>query len=132
MHKDCAKASDRRRKSAVDSHNRRTGVRPVNFGTGDYVLKGIVKGGPKLKLKWTGPYRVVTCMNKYLFEISSIEILDTEEKFVVHRRRLKCFINSDFNIAEEVMHHFAYQQGELLVIESVSYTHLTLPTILLV
>ena len=40
MHKDVSEASSQSRRAAVDSHNRKTGVRPINFSEGDFVLKG--------------------------------------------------------------------------------------------
>ena len=40
MHRDIEKSTSRRRKNAIEAHNRRTNIRPVNFTTGDYVLLG--------------------------------------------------------------------------------------------
>ena len=164
MHRDIEKSSNRRRKNAVAAHKRRTNVRPVDFTVGDYVLRGETRSGPKLKLKWTGPYRVIECQSEFLFRI---EELRTGRKISSHGRRLKLFRNADYEVTEDVLNHLDYHWGELLVIEAfenirerqgqvelevkwrgfentendwlylevlraVSYTHLTLPTILLV
>lgn len=115
MHRRCAESTDLRRKQAIKSHNAKTGVRPVNFATGDYVLRGDAKRGQKLQLTWKGPYRVTKCLSEYLFEVDD---LLTGERKVVHGRRLKHFRNSDFKITEKELHHLEYQRGELLVIES--------------
>lgn len=115
MHRDCAEATARRRTQAVKSHNQRTGVRPVNFDTGDFVLRGNPTRGTKLQLTWTGPFRITECRSEYLFEI---EDLLTKERSVAHGRRLKLFRNKDFSVTEDVLEHLEYQRGELLVIES--------------
>lgn len=54
MHRDCAESSNKKRKASVDSHNRRTGVRKINFDVGDFVLKGLLQRhlGPKTSLRW--------------------------------------------------------------------------------
>lgn len=54
MHKDVTQRSTKRRRQAVDSLNRRTSVRPVNFWEGDYVLRGFLKRqrGRKPSLRW--------------------------------------------------------------------------------
>ena len=115
MHRDIVESTSRRRKNAVDAHNRRTNIRPVNFTTGDFVLRGETKSGPKLRLKWTGPHRVVECQNEFLFRI---EDLTTGIISTSHGRRLKLFRNSDFEVTEDIRHHLDYQKGELLVIET--------------
>lgn len=116
MHKSITANSDAKRKSAVDCHNRKTGVRPINFDVGDFVLRGILQRevSSKPSLKWKGPFRVTECRSEYIFQI---EDLITGGKQDVHGRRLKFFRNSSFEIDEEIRDHLAYQQDELLVIE---------------
>ena len=109
--------SNKKRKAAVDAHNRKTNIRPINFTNGDYVLRGTIQGktGRKPSLKWYGPFRVVECRSNYIFVI---EDLLTGEKEEAHGRRLRFFRNSVFNVTEELKHHLMYQKGELLLIES--------------
>lgn len=116
VHKDYATQSSRMRQKAIESHNNKTGVRPINFSTGDFVLKGVIgrMSGSKTALKWHGPFRVVNCRDNYVFEV---ENLLTQKKELVHGRRLKFFRNSDFEVSEEVKQHLEYQQNELMVIE---------------
>lgn len=115
MHRQCAALSDLRRRQSVNSHNLKTNVRPVNFTTGDFVLRGDPKRGKKLQLTWRGPFKVTECRSEFLFEI---EDLLTKQRSVAHGRRLKHFRNSEFEITEDVTHHLEYQQGELLVIDN--------------
>lgn len=116
MHKEVASLSSKKRKSAVDSHNRRTHIRPINFTTGDYVLRGtaLTRTGRKPSLHWHGPFRVEECQSNYIFTIKDLLTGRTEE---AHGRRLRFFRNSSFNVSEEIKNHLAYQKGELLVIE---------------
>ena len=113
MHRDIEKSTSRRRKNAVEAHNRRTNIRPVNFITGDYVLRGETQSGSRLRFKWTGPYRVTECLSEFLFRI---EDLGTGRITTSHGRRIKLFRNSDYMVTEEVLHNLDYQKGELLVI----------------
>ncbi len=115
MHKDVADKSSRKRKSAVESLNRKTNVRSINFTEGDFVLRGIKSNEQTKKpaLKWLGPYRVVECRSDYVFVIESLLDGTKEES---HGRRLKFFRNSDFNVTEELLNHLSYQKGELLVV----------------
>ena len=120
MHRDVEKSSNRRRKNSVAAHNRRTNVRPVDFTTGDFVLRGETRSGPKLRLKWTGPYKVIECQSDLLFRI---EELGTGRKFTSLGRRLKLFRNADYEITEDTLNHLEYQKGELLVIEMFEDIH---------
>ena len=87
----------------------------MKFTIGDFVLRGETRSGPKLRLKWTRPYRVTECKSEFLFQI---EKLGTGIKSTSHGRRQKLFRNSDYEITEDVLNHLDYQKGELLVIES--------------
>ena len=116
MHKDVAERSNRKRQAAVSSHNRKTGVRPINFDSGDFVLRGLLQRerGRKPSLRWNGPFRVVECRSNYIF---LIEDLLTGKREEVHGRRLKFFQNKSFQVTEELKEHLQYQRNELLVIE---------------
>eukprot|EP00173_Palmaria_palmata_P004670 Plantae.Rhodophyta-Palmaria_palmata.ctg6820.p1 GENE.Plantae.Rhodophyta-Palmaria_palmata.ctg6820~~Plantae.Rhodophyta-Palmaria_palmata.ctg6820.p1 ORF type:complete len:184 (+),score=28.29 Plantae.Rhodophyta-Palmaria_palmata.ctg6820:45-596(+) len=117
-HKDVAERKSELRRRAVAAHNQKTGVRPVNFDAGDYVLKGIMERErvKKTALRWKGPYVVVRCLSEYIFVVKNL-LSGAEEK--VHGRRLKFFRNSSFEVTEEVQENLDYQQGELLVVESI-------------
>ena len=117
MHREVSVQADKRRKAAVNSHNRKTGVRAVNFTEGDYVLRGVMQyeRTRKPSLKWVGPYRVVECRSDYIY---LLEDLINGKKWEVHGRRLKFFRNKDYQVEEEVLNHLAYQAGELLVVDS--------------
>ncbi len=116
MHKDIAKRSNAKRKAAVESHNRKTNVRTINFDVGDYVLRGTRERqrGRKPQLKWHGPFQVVRTLSNYLFVIKNLRSDATE---TAHGRRLKLFRNSDYMVTEELLNHLAYQDNELLLIE---------------
>eukprot|EP00171_Calliarthron_tuberculosum_P014724 IDg14724t1 len=60
MHRDVELQSNKKRKAAIDSHNRKTNVRSANFEEGDFVLRGVLERfrGSKPSLKWHGPFRV--------------------------------------------------------------------------
>ena len=92
MHKEVDILSTRKREAAINSHNRKTNVRPVNFTDGDYVLRGniIGKSGKKPSLIWHGPFRVTECRSNYIFVIEDILSGKKEE---AHGRRLKFFRN---------------------------------------
>lgn len=53
MHRDVKERSDKKKKAAIESHNRKTNVRSVNFTLGDYVLRGALQRqrGSKPSLK---------------------------------------------------------------------------------
>ena len=115
MHRNIQESTGRRRKNAVDTHIRRTHVRTVNFSIVEFVLKGETKSGPKLRLKWTGPYVITQCQNEFLF---TIEDLTDGKISTAHGRRVKLFRNSEYEITQDILHHLDYQRGELLVVES--------------
>lgn len=58
MHRDFAQSEIRRRSQDIAGYNSKTGVRPVNLTTGDFIMKARQKRGRKLQLTWTGPFRV--------------------------------------------------------------------------
>lgn len=116
MHKEIKSASEKARETAIRSHNAKTGVKPINFDKGDYVLRGLLtrERGRKPSLRWTGPYQVVDCKDSYVFQIQNLRKATME---FVHGRRLKFFRNSSFEVTEELSEHLDYQEGELLSFE---------------
>lgn len=116
MHKSVQESSERARQAAISAHNMKTGVKPVNFDTGDYVLKGLLKKdrGPKPSLQWVGPFQVLECQDNNIFHVQHLLTGKIEH---VHGRRLKFFQNSSFNITEEITEHLEYQAGELLAVD---------------
>ena len=116
MHKDIVVLSNKKRKSAVDTRNGKTNVRPINFTNDDYVLRGTIQGkcGRKPTLKWFVPFRVVECSSDYILFIEGFVNREREE---AHGRLLRFIRNSAFSVTEELQCHLMYQKGELLVIE---------------
>eukprot|EP00171_Calliarthron_tuberculosum_P004595 IDg4595t1 len=89
MHRDVLGRVDARRKRSITDHNRRTGVQPVNFGRGDFVLvRRAVDRGHKLSYRWTGPRRVLTEVSPLVFEV---EDLLTKRVERAHARRLMLY-----------------------------------------
>ncbi len=119
MHKELTDESNKKRKSAIEAHNRNTNVRPVNFTEVDYVLSGLAQEKARCKpsTMWNGPYRVVECRSDYFYVIEDLLSGAREE---LHGRRLLFFRNSSFQITEELRHYLAYQQNELLLVEEVT------------
>lgn len=117
MHKDVLQRLKKKRAAAISRHNRKTGVREINFDEGNFVLRGLLQQerGKKTALLWKGPYRVTACRSEFIFEF---EDLLTRKKRDVHGRCLKFFRNKDFNVTEPVLNHLAYQENELLIIDS--------------
>ena len=118
MHKDVAGRKSKSRQRAIESFNRKVGVRPVNFTEGDFVLRGVMERerAKKPALRWKGPYRVVRCLSDYIFVI---EHLITGNKQQAHGRRLKFFRNSTFEVSEDLKEHLEYQDGEMLVVDRI-------------
>lgn len=116
IHKDVADRSSKRRAKSIAAHNRKTNVRPINFDTGDFVLRGVLERnrGKKPSLKWKGPFRVTECKSEFIFQIENLLTGDKED---AHGRRLKFFRNKDYEVTEELKDHLAYQGDELLVID---------------
>ena len=51
LHLNVSETTTRKRQQALESHNKRTGVRKVNFDVGDYVLVADSEGKSGNKLK---------------------------------------------------------------------------------
>lgn len=116
MRKDVQQRSSKKRQKAVESHKRKTNIRPIIFMTRDFVLRGVLarERGKKPSLRWRGPLSVVECLSVYVFRIEDLLSGKRED---AHGRRLKLFSNSDFNVTEEMTEHLRYQEGELLHVE---------------
>jgi hypothetical protein len=90
MHKEVAEKSSLARQRAIDRINAKVGVRPCNFQTGDFVLRGVLPRHqhPKLALRWVGPYRIVRVLTGFIF---ILQHLFTGDKCEVHRSRVLYF-----------------------------------------
>ena len=117
MHKDVAHRAGKRRVAAIESHNRKTNVRPINFTEGYFVLRGFMQHERTRKpsLKWIGPYCVTECRSEYVFLVDDL-VNGKKQEF--HGRRLKFYRNKDFQVSQELLNHLSYQEGELLVVEA--------------
>lgn len=109
MHKEVAKKSNKKRRDAVDTHNRKTYVRHINYGEGDFVLRGVLQTSADLSPHFVGPFRVLECRSDLIFFIKN---LLTGKKEEVHGRRLKFFRNADFVVTQEIKDNLAYQADE--------------------
>ena len=118
MHKTAKDKSDKERKRRVDSFNKKTGTRSVNFTNGDYVLRGLLKreSPKKLNVRWVGPMRITRCLSDFLFETQD---LLTGNLKVIHGSRLRFFRNEHFNVTEDVNKFLKFQQGEYASIKSI-------------
>jgi len=83
MHKDVAGRANKAREDRVRRHNAKTNVRECNFDQGDFVLKGVLlrEKGPKLSLRWKGPFRISEVKTDFLFQV---EDLHTGKKSSAH------------------------------------------------
>lgn len=116
LHRQCEERSSKQRKNAVDAHNRRTGILPINFSQGDFVLRGFVRirSNLNVRLKWYGPFRVTISRYSYIFKVKD---LLSGKKECLHCLRLKFFSNKDLEVTEKVKQHVLYQSKELLTVE---------------
>lgn len=112
MHKEVAGKISAVRRCQIEAHNRKTHVKPCNFGVGDYVLRGVRAGQrrSKLALRWTGPYRVVKVQSEFVFVLEHILSGDRVD---VHGSRIMFFRNSSFDEVKEMEDHVRHQEGEL-------------------
>jgi hypothetical protein len=115
MHKQVAGLTSKARETRVTSLNARTGVRPVNFDLGDYVLHGVLtrEKGRKTEVCWKGPMCVTACKSNFLFEVRH---LLNGDKRVVHGTRLKFFRNREWDVTDAAKEHIAYLDDELCVV----------------
>ena len=117
MHKHVDGLRSRANQLRVDAHNRKTHVRSVNFGVGDFVSRGVLarKRERKTSLRWTGPFEVVSCESNYIFIVRDLRTRATQ---AVHRTRLKFFRNSSFEVTDDVTEYLQFLDGELCIVES--------------
>jgi RNase H-like domain found in reverse transcriptase/Reverse transcriptase (RNA-dependent DNA polymerase)/Integrase zinc binding domain/Integrase core domain/Aspartyl protease len=116
MHKQVAGLTSKARETRVTLHNARTGVRPINFDVGDYVLRGVLtrEKGRKTDVCWKGPMCVTACKSDFLFEVRH---LLNGDKRVVHGTRLKFFRNRNWEVTDAAKEHIAYLDDELCVVD---------------
>lgn len=57
LNRECSDRSRKQRKSAVETHNRKTVARPIYFTKGDYVLKAMMRNNlrKKTNIRWEEP-----------------------------------------------------------------------------
>ncbi len=102
MHRDVAATPTRKRKEAVDRHNRKTHVKKVNFDKGDFVLIARQQGktGNKLRVNWRGPFQITRVQSEFIFECK--EFINKKHS-LVHANRLKFYADSKLNVTEELL-----------------------------
>ncbi len=74
MHKDVAERSSKKRQAAVDSHNRKTGVRTDKLYRGRFrsPRSTAARARTEASLRWKGPFRVAACKSDYIFEVEDL------------------------------------------------------------
>ncbi len=119
LHKGIREKLDEQRQKAVDAHNRKTGIRDVDFTKGDYVLVGIpdFKKKPKLALRWNGPARVLDFADHAL--TYEVQFLGQEAISVVHASRLKHYADGDLHVTEELEQHLEDEAVAFYVVEEI-------------
>ena len=86
MHREVDDMVTAERERQVASHNLKTGIHPVSFQIGDFVLLRREKsGGHKLAFMWTGPKRVKECTSPLVYVVEDLVSGKQEE---AHARRL--------------------------------------------
>jgi hypothetical protein len=116
MHKLVHALTSKDRTTRVALHNAHTGVRPVNFAVGDYVLRAVLtkERGRKTDICWKGPYVVLQAKSDYLFEVCHML---NGDKQVVRGTRLKVFRNASWAVTEEADEHLAYLEDKFCVVD---------------
>ena len=102
IHKEVAERRTRHRDRAVQRHNAKTHVRPINFDVGDFVLvaKRVQNDGHKLRVTWRGPRRVTRAVSDLIYEC---EDLLSGETALFHANRLKFFADDKLDVTEELL-----------------------------
>lgn len=75
-------------KTSKEAHNRKAGIRSVNFICGYYVFKANPNLGLKLILRWTGSFKVTKFDGDYLFTMPDAV---TKTDIVAHGRELNFY-----------------------------------------
>lgn len=101
IHRNCAGQGRKQQKLSVDAYNRSTGIRPIEFTRGDYVLKSLMQNMIRSNtgFRWQRPFRVRHCQEKFTFKV---EDLCTGTMELVHRRRMNVFHNKVCKVSEEL------------------------------
>ena len=102
MHKQVAESRTRRREQAVERHNKKTHIQPINFELGDFVLvaKRVSSDGHKLQVRWKGPKRISRVVSDFVFEVQ--DLID-QSHALVHANRLKLYADSQLELTEELL-----------------------------
>ncbi|OQR83686.1 hypothetical protein ACHHYP_14408 [Achlya hypogyna] len=107
MHKEVVEAADRCRANARGRRAKKKHVQLPKFALGDFVLVGRVAQAPnKLSLHWTGPCRIVTVVNDYLFEVQQLV-----EPYAIskhHASRLQMYHEGGRDITVDLVEHIAF------------------------
>ena len=116
--KDVSVSADDARKTAIARHNARTGVQPVNFDVGDFVLVGSVQREKlhKLAALWTGPYQVTAWHNA---QVAVVKHLLSSKERLIHTTRLKHYQAKWEKKTEELEDLLHYQDATLFVVEKI-------------
>lgn len=103
VHREVRERSDEGRRRAVEAHNRRTGVKKVDFSVRDFVL---VRTTPprrhKLTFKWHGLHQVTRAISPLLFEFKSL-VTEKLQTFHAHRLRTYCEAYQDTTVTPEML-----------------------------
>lgn len=111
MHKEVAGRSEHRRTRAQKLHNARTGVTPVNFRVGDFVLvRSNQKRSHKLDSQWIGPKRVVEVMSDLVFRVEELNSTRTE---TAHAQRMLHYppIADSTEVTRELCEQAEFSEG---------------------
>ena len=92
-------------------HNRRLGVKDIQFGVGDYVLisfRGVRKQRSKLKLRWVGPYIISKIEGRNTYEVRS----PTGKTLLVHSSRMRYYEDKSWQLTEEIKEVFLHDEDD--------------------
>jgi hypothetical protein len=84
-------------------------VRDIDFDIGDYVLVYVTRQRNKLRVKWTGPFRVVDTINPAVY---ICENLVTGSRSPVHTSRLRKYADSLLNVTADLKEQVAHDALE--------------------
>ena len=116
MHRQVAETKTRKRRLAIEAHNRATNIAPVNFEVGDFVLVAKVdrKKGSKSQATWQGPKRIVRAASDLVYDV---EDLITGRTSTVHASRIKCYDDSSLEVTEELLQTIQHNNPPLQTVE---------------
>jgi hypothetical protein len=115
MHVSVQARRSKKQQDAIQRHNARTGVRPVNFHVGDYVLQAkLLRHRRQTMDRWYGPKVVTKAMSDFVLEV---EDLITKKRGECHISRLMLYRDRKLEDEDEVMEHLEYQQDAYHVVD---------------